>query len=253
MQTRDPQGTIAKPNRIPLVDLLRGVALIAMTGFHFSWDLGMFRLIDPAVMFEPGARWTARVIAGSFLFITGFSLFLAHGQGLKARGYFIRLAQIGGAAAIISVATRIATPEAFIFFGILHQIAFATIAGLLFLRLPWWITAAAGFFVLLSGPWLQTPALDAPIWWWTGLSEVIPISNDYVPVFPFFGMVLLGIAAASLMTATGSMEAIAKPKLDALPARFLRFLGRHSLVYYLLHQPIMIGLLYGFLWLSGRI
>jgi uncharacterized membrane protein len=253
MLPTDLQAPSAVTGRIPLVDLLRGVALIAMTGFHFAWDLGMFRLIDPAVMFEPGARWTARVIAGSFLFITGFSLFLAHGHGLKIRSYFIRLAQIAGATAIISIATRIATPEAFIFFGILHQIAFATIAGLLFLRLPWWVTAAAGFFVLLSRPWLQTAALDAPIWWWTGLSEVIPISNDYVPVFPFFGMVLLGIPAASLMTAMGWMAAIAQPKLDALPARFLRFLGRHSLVYYLLHQPVMIGLLYGFLWLSGRI
>jgi uncharacterized membrane protein len=244
---------IAPRPRIALVDLLRGIALIAMTGFHFSWDLGMFGLIDPTVMFEPGARWTARVIAGSFLFITGFSLLLAHGKGLDRRKYLIRLGQIAGAAAIISLATYLATPGAFIFFGILHQIAFATVAGLLFLRLPWWITAAAGFSVLFAGPWLQTPALDAPVWWWTGLSQFIPVSNDYVPVFPFFGMVLLGIAAASLMSANGWMEAIAKPRLDALPARFLRFLGSHSLVYYLIHQPVMIALIYGFLWLNGRI
>ena len=74
-----------------------------------------------------------------------------------------------------------------------------------------------------------------------------------MPVFPFFGMVLLGIAAAGLCVRSGFMERLARPRFDQLPARFLRFLGRHSLVYYLVHQPVMIALLYGFLWISGRI
>jgi uncharacterized membrane protein len=243
----------ANAKRIPLLDLARGIALIAMTGFHFSWDLGMFGLIAPETMFQPGPRWIARIIAGSFLFITGFSLFLAQRNGFRPRNYFIRLGQIGAAALVISLATKYATPEAFIFFGILHQIAFATVAGLAFVYLPWWLTALSGLFVLFSRPYLQSELLDAPAWWWTGLSEVIPISNDYVPVFPFFGMVLLGIAAAGLCAGSGWIEGLARPQLDQLPARFLRFLGRHSLVYYLLHQPVMIGLLYGFLWLSGRI
>ena len=125
--------------------------------------------------------------------------------------------------------------------------------GLLFLRAPWWVSAAAGLFVLFARPLLQTPLLDAPIWWWSGLSAITPVSNDYVPVFPFFGMVLLGIAAAQLSRERGWLVYLALPQMNQPVARFLRFLGRHSLVYYLLHQPVMIGLLYGFLWLSGRI
>lgn len=239
--------------RIALVDLMRGVALVAMTTFHFSWDLGMFGVIDPAVMFEPGPRWYARCIAGTFLFLVGFSLYLAHRKKIDWRGFAIRLAQIGGAAAVISIATYVATPDAFIFFGILHSIALASVVGLLFLRLRWWVSAAAGLFVLLARPLLRTPLLDAPMWWWSGLSQITPVSNDYVPVFPFFGMVLLGIAAAQLSRERGWLVYLALPQLNQPVARFLRFLGRNSLVYYLLHQPVMIGLLYGFLWLSGHI
>jgi uncharacterized membrane protein len=232
--------------RIALIDLLRGVALIAMTTFHFGWDLGMFGVINPAVMFEPGPRWYARCIAGTFLFLVGFSLYLAHRKSINWRGFAVRLAQIAGAAALISIATYFATPDAFIFFGILHSIALASVLGLLFLRLPWWVSAAAGLFVL-------PPLLDAPMWWWSGLSAITPVSNDYVPVFPFFGMVLLGMAAAQLSRDRGWLVSLALPQLEQPVARFLRFLGRHSLVYYLLHQPVMIALLYGFLWLSGRI
>jgi uncharacterized membrane protein len=239
--------------RIAPVDLMRGVALIAMTTFHFAWDLGMFGVIDPAVMFQPGPRWYARCIAGTFLFLVGFSLYLAHRKKIDWRGFLVRLAQVGGAAAVISVATFFATPDAFIFFGILHSIALASLIGLLFLRLPWWATGAAGLFVLLARPLLRTPLLDDPFWWWSGLSAITPVSNDYVPVFPFFGMVLLGIAAAQLSRHRGWLVYLALPQLNQPAARFLRFIGRHSLVYYLLHQPVMIGLIYGFLWLSARI
>jgi uncharacterized membrane protein len=239
--------------RIALVDLMRGLALIAMTTFHFAWDLGMFGVIDPAVMFEPGPRWYARGIAGTFLFLVGFSLYLAHRKKINWRGFAMRLAQVGGAAAVISIATFFATPNAFIFFGILHSIALASVIGLIFLRLPWWVSASAGLFVLLARPWLRTPLLDDPMWWWSGLSAITPVANDYVPVFPFFGMVLLGMAAAQLSRERGWLVYLALPQLNQPVARFLRFIGRNSLVYYLLHQPVMIGLIYGFLWLTGRI
>ncbi len=247
------QAETLQTTRIGLVDMVRGIALLAMTAFHFSWDLGMFGFINPSVMFEPFPVWSARSIAGTFLFLVGFSLFLAHSNGVRWRALVRRIAMVGGAAAIISLATAYATPDAFIFFGILHSITFASIAGLFFLRLPWWLNAIAGVFVLVSRPWLQTPLLDAPIWWWSGLSKIIPISNDYVPVFPFFGMVLLGIAAAGLLAQLDLTRRLAALKLQSAPVRFLRFLGRNSLAYYLLHQPVMLALLYGFAKLSGRI
>ena len=239
--------------RIAVIDVARGLALMAMTAFHFTWDLANFRVIDPQIMFQPFAVWSARSIAATFLFLAGAGLFLAHEKSINWRGFGWRFAQVGGAALLISAATWFATPDAFIFFGILHQIAFASLAGLAFLRLPWWAVLASGLLVLFSRTHLQTALLDAPWWWWSGLSQVIPVSNDYVPVFPFSAMVLLGIAAAKIGRITGVLANIAQFDSDNGATRFLQFLGRHSLVYYLLHQPVIIAVLYGFLWLSGRI
>lgn len=246
-------GVQPKPGRIALVDFARGLALLAMTAFHFCWDLEMFGLLMPGFMASTGMILAARLIAGSFLFLVGFSLFLAHAGGMRWQPFAIRMAQIVAAAALITVATWLAMPNAFIFFGILHSIAVGSVLALAFLRAPWWLTAIAGLgFASLRGV-LRTEWLDAPVWWWTGLSRVIPVSNDYVPLFPFFGPVLLGLAASQLVSNRHWLAALARPRLERPASRLLRFIGRHSLVYYLVHQPAMIATLYGFLWLSGRI
>jgi uncharacterized membrane protein len=253
MKPAKPRTTAPATVRLPAIDAARGVALLAMTGFHFSWDLEMFRVLPAGAMMQAGPVWTARVIAGTFLAITGASLYLAHGKGVDAPAFLRRLAMIAGAAAAITLATFVAMPDAFIFFGILHLIAFASVAGLLFLPLPAILTAACGLGVLALGAGYVTPALDHPAWWWSGLSQFVPHSNDYVPVFPFFGMVLLGIAGAKAAIVSGLVPAVGAIRLGGPVGRLLRFLGRHSLAYYLLHQPIMIGFLFVILKLSGNI
>lgn len=243
----------AKSARISLVDAARGIALIAMTIFHFSWDLAMFQLIDPAVMTSKGMIWFARTIAGSFLFLVGFSLYLAHGREIRWSRFFNRLAWVAGAAAVITIATYYATPDAFIFFGILHSIALSSIFGLAVLKLDWRITGILSLFFLFGKHWLSTPVLDAPFWWWTGLSQFVPTSNDFVPIFPFFGMVLAGIAVARLTSARGWIGELSEIACDGQMCRILIFIGRNSLVYYLLHQPILVLMVYTFVRATGRI
>lgn len=243
----------ARSARISLVDAARGVALIAMTVFHFSWDLAMFRFIDPAVMTSTGMIWFARTIAGSFLFLVGFSLFLAHGKGIRWSNFINRLVWVAGAAAIITAATYFATPDAYIFFGILHSIALSSILGLAALRLDWRITGILSLFFLFGKHWLTTPVLDAPTWWWTGLSQIVPTSNDFVPIFPFFGMVLAGIAVARLAYENRIIPRLSQINCSGHICEMLIFIGRHSLVYYLLHQPVLILLVYGFARVTGHI
>ncbi|MEC9344015.1 MAG: heparan-alpha-glucosaminide N-acetyltransferase [Pseudomonadota bacterium] len=235
------------------IDMARGVALLAMTAYHFAWDLEMFGLLERGFMASPSMIISARLIAGSFLFLVGFSFWLAHGQGMRWRAFVRRLAQIVAASGLITLATWFAIPDAFIFFGILHSIALGSVLALAFLRLPWWLTAAAGLAIVALREALRTEWLDAPLWWWTGLSRVMPVSNDYVPVFPFFGVILLGLAAARLASSRNLLRRMAGPAPSSNPARALEFIGRHSLVYYLAHQPVMIAILYAALWLTGRI
>jgi uncharacterized membrane protein len=231
------------PRRIVAIDLARSAALLGMAVFHFTWDLELFGHIPAGTTLEGGWAIFARAVAGSFQFLAGLSLVLAHGEGIRWRGFLRRLAMIAGAATVITVATFLAMREAFIFFGILHSIAVASVLGLLFLRAPVWliIGAAAAVFFL---PDLARAAAFDPRWLaWTGLAETPPRSFDFVPVAPWFAATLLGIAAGRIGEAAGLWERLR----GAAPGPVLERLawpGRHSLAVYLLHQPVLIGLVW---------
>jgi uncharacterized membrane protein len=232
--------------RIDLLDVARGVALLAMALYHFTWDLEFFGYLERGLTGAGGWKIFARCIASSFLFLVGVSLVLAHARGVRWRPFGVRLAQVAAGAAAITAATYIATPNGFVFFGILHEIALASLLGLAFLRLPAAVTALAGIAVIAL-PQVFTTTLTNPIWLsWIGLGETRPVSNDFVPLFPWFGAVLLGMAAAQFATARGAWPRLARmnPALGRL--RGLSRLGRHSLLFYLLHQPLLIGLVWTF-------
>lgn len=226
--------------RIGLLDTARGVALIAMASYHFAWDLEFFRYIEAGTTAFGWWKMYARGIAGSFLFLVGFSLVLAHTPAIRWRPFLIRLAMIAGAAVAITAATAYAMPDGMIFFGILHCIAAASLVGLLFLRLPPIVTLIAAA-AALAAPWfLRTSLFDTPWLWWLGLSETIPRSNDYVPLLPWLGPVLIGIAAANIARTSGLLARLASGPHNNLLAR----IGRHSLAFYLIHQPVLLGLVY---------
>jgi len=227
-------------SRIEAIDVARGVALVAMAIYHFGWDLEFFGYMAPGTTAVGGWKLFARCIASSFLFLVGVGLFLGHADGIRWRGYWRRLAMVAGAALAITVATYFAMPNGFIFFGILHQIALASVLGLAFLRLPAIVTLVVAAAVIAAPHFLTSSFFDDPWWWWTGLSETRLRSNDYVPVFPWFAAVLIGIAAAKIGRASGFLAWLG----EKTPPRWtqpLAFGGRHSLAFYLIHQPMLIA------------
>lgn len=229
--------------RLLLIDAARGLAIAAMVVYHFSWDLRYFGYITADVTHDFGWRLFARAIAGSFLFIVGVSLVLATRNGLKTGRYLRRLGLVAGAAAIITVATYFVFPGSFVFFGILHHIAVASVLGLAFVNAPVLLVVAAAAGCFLAPTLLSGPAFDAPALIWLGLATFVPRSNDFVPVFPWLGVVLVGIAAArlapSLWPGNAAPAWLATPRL-----RQLAWAGRHSLVIYLVHQPVLFGLVF---------
>lgn len=239
--TKADQDTAAPRRRIAAIDIGRGVALIAMAIYHFTWDLEFFGYVERGLTAVGGWKMFARCIASSFLVLVGISLFLAHRNGVRWPSFRRRWLMVAAAALAISVGTYVAMPQAFIFFGILHQIALASLLGLLFLRLPALVTLAAAVLVIAAPMVLRADIFNHPALWWVGLSSVNPRSNDYVPLFPWFGAVLIGIASARLATAAGLFERLRawQPGGWSTP---LDFIGRHSLAFYLIHQPVLIGL-----------
>jgi uncharacterized membrane protein len=229
--------TSQPPGRLIALDLARTLALVCMVIFHFTFDLALFGHIPPDTMYQPFWYYFARMIAGSFLFLSGVSLWLAHGQGIRWPAFWSRFARVAAAAALVTVASIWFVPSGTIWFGILHAIAATSLLGLLALRLPWPVTLglAAVVFAAAWGP--RFPAFD-PLWLvWTGLAETRPVMGDYVPLIPWAAPALAGIAFAKAL------------KLDqwrrTVPSRLahaLTFPGRHSLIIYLVHQPILFGL-----------
>lgn len=219
-----------------------------MAIYHFAWDLEFFGYAEPGLSQQFGWKLFARSIASTFLFLVGVSLFLAHGRKLRWRRFGLRLAQIAAAAVLITAATWFATPDRYIFFGILHQIALASLIGLAFLRLPAIVLILAAAAILAAPHFLRSDLFEHPVFWWLGLSPRDPVSNDYVPLFPWFGAVLAGMAAAKIGEASGLLAWLARIRRRNWHAP-LGFIGRHGLAFYLLHQPVLIGCL----WLFSQI
>jgi uncharacterized membrane protein len=239
----DAPAAVSRAARLPLIDAARGLALLAMAVYHFSWDIRYFGYISADVTGDLGWRIFARLIAGSFLFLVGVSLVLATRNGLNWTHYFRRLGMIVAAAAAITVVTYFVFPNSYIFFGILHDIAVASVLGLAFVHAPVLVVAAGAVGCFLAPPLLSGPFFDHPALVWLGLSTYRPHTNDFVPIFPWFGVVLAGIAAARLAPLV-RWQRLSRFRLGENVPWPLTWAGRHSLAVYLLHQPALFGLVF---------
>lgn len=227
--------------RIALVDLARGIALLAMFVFHFAYDLSYFGLIETDVPQDPAWRLFARTIAASFLTLVGISLVLATRGGLNRAAFLKRLAMVAGAAALVTLGTWFAMPNSFIFFGILHQVALASVLALPFLRLPVALVATVAAIVFALPYLVHAPIFEARWLLWLGLAQEVPNTADFVPVLPWFGWALVGTVVARLALPRLAGSRIAAWRPGSRLSRLIAWGGRHSLLVYLLHQPIFIG------------
>jgi uncharacterized membrane protein len=240
----------ARPPRIGLLDTLRGAALIAMATYHFTWDLEFVGYLTPGTAETGLLKLYARAIASTFLFIVGISLVLANTPEIRWRSFWKRFGMIAAASVVISSATYFFMPGEWIFFGILHCIAILSIIGVLVLRLPLpliiAITAAA-VVAWIADTWVSPGLLRWPLFnprylAWIGFADMPQRSNDYVPLFPWMVPFLLGLTSASVALKTGLPA-----KLAALGtgSSLLAKAGRHSLAFYLIHQPVLIAIAFG--------
>jgi uncharacterized membrane protein len=222
------------------IDALRGVGIILMVAYHLVWDLAALGFIDPANAGTPAFRRLGALIASLFLFVSGVALVLARqaapDEGAFRSGFLKRLAIIAGAAALVSLGTWLAMGDRFVRFGVLHCIALSAVIALPVLRAPAWAALAAAA-ALLAAPWLiDVPALSHPALIWLGLSSQTPAMVDYVPMFPFAGVALLGVAAGPSVA-----RRLGQPAETGQAGGLLAIIGRWSLPIYLVHQPILYG------------
>lgn len=230
-------------NRIDAVDVARGVAVVAMIAYHSVWDLWAFRLVGIDLMTDPLWLAARTAILSTFLFISGVTLALSTAGGIVWRRQARRLAILVAAAAAVSAASYYAFPDSPIFFGVLHQLAVASLLGLVLRRLPPLALILGGVAVYALTDVLRTPFFDHPALSWIGLVTVLPRSNDFVPIFPWFGVVMVGIGVGGWWRGRG---ALGRWTAGTWVSWGLSRLGRITLPVYLVHQP----LIYGGMWLA---
>jgi uncharacterized membrane protein len=228
--------------RYLLVDALRGVAIVLMVVFHFCFDLAYFELANFDFYRDPFWLHMRTFILTAFLGLVGVSLALAARSGLDRKRYLKRLALLVLSALAISLSTWWVFGARFVFFGVLHFIAVASVLGLLFLRFDWMnLLFGIGVIVFASNnafPWFDQPGRR-----WIGLMTHKPATEDYVPLLPWFGVVLVGLFVGRRMLLMPWIARLEHSLRDSRLVRILAFSGQRSLWIYLAHQPLLIGLL----------
>jgi uncharacterized membrane protein len=229
IMNKDQSGDIqqSKGTRFPLIDQIRGFAVFLMIIFHFSYDLSLFGWVQ--IDFQRNLFWWSfpRVIVFLFLFSMGLSTPLSHGKKINLHSLKKRLFKLVIFAGIISGATYIMFPNRWIYFGTLHCIALSSLVILPFRNKPW-ISLVIGTAILFPSvilkqniPWFELPHK----------------SMDYIPLFPWIGIVMWGVFASHK-----KLHHIKFKENKVL--KFLEIQGKHSLNIYILHQPIMYSALY---------
>lgn len=225
--------------RIGGIDALRGVALCLMFVYHFAFDLRFYGVTHADFEHDPFWLGFRAVIVTSFMALVGVSLVLADRAGATSAHFWRRVGVIAACAIAVSVASYIVFPRSYIYFGILHCIAVASVLARPLVRRPR-TALAIGIAIAAGGIALSHSAFDRQLLSWVGFTTHKPVTEDYVPLAPWAGAVFVGIALGQVL-ARGSFRALAS--LGAAP-RALRWLGRHSLVIYMVHQPILLGVLW---------
>ncbi len=237
-----PGSEPRKRARVDAVDWARGVALLGMAGYHLTWDLADFRLVSPLLPFSTPMRLLSHTVACAFLALVGVSLALAHRERLNLPAFWRRLVVVAAAAAAVTAGSLVFARGQFIWFGILHCIAGASLLALPFVEAPAWTSLLAGAAAIALPIFVHSAFFDPPALLWLGLGEALPNTLDWRPLFPWAGVVLLGLGIARLPGVLARLTSPWRWRAKSGLARAVCFAGRHSLAVYLLHQPILIGL-----------
>jgi uncharacterized membrane protein len=227
-------------DRFDRLDALRGLALVWMAVFHFCFDLAHLGLVEGWNLYRD-PFWTRQrtVIVTLFLLCAGFGQAIAHAQHQRWPRFWRRWGQVAGCALLVSAGSWLMFPDSYIRFGVLHGIALMLIVVRLSAGWGRWLWPL-GALALLAPQGLRHEFFNQPLLDWTGLVTRKPITEDYVPLLPWLGVMWWGMALGQTLLAHRPRW-LSGPL--ARPLRPLAVLGRWSLSFYMLHQPVLIGLL----------
>jgi uncharacterized membrane protein len=232
------------------IDFLRGIAIILMITLHLFDDISFLK------MFHYQLNWTVwffwqKITASLFLLLVGVSLALSRfyteksnlGKGYQRfKKYLKRGIGIFALGLVITFVTRFYLGEGFIIFGVLHFIGLATILSYPFLMFRYWNLIFGGTMIFI-GSQLSHFKFSFPWLLWAGFMPSNFYSVDYFPVFPWFGVVLLGLFLGNTLYSQNGRRYKLYDFSRVPLIKNVNYLGQNSLVIYLIHQPLFMFIL----------
>ena len=218
-----------------------------MVNFHLLFDLNYFHYISinlSNIYFRLYVYFTASL----FLLLVGVSLTLSYEKAQKIltknqlkMKFLLRGLFIFSLGLLITLVTWLYLPNGFIIFGVLHCIGISIILAypLIHYKIQHLIL---GILIIILGIIIYNYTFELPWLLWLGFTPSNFYTVDYFPILPWFGVVLIGIWLGKTIYPNGSRKFKLNDKTNNLIIRILNFLGRHSLIIYLMHQVILIGI-----------
>ena len=231
-----------RPTRIWEIDFLRGLSIILMVGYHALFDLGEFAGVRtllgiPIDLASTGWMAAQYFFASLFIVLSGISSTLTHSNVRRAM-------KILAVAVLVTAVTYVFDSSSAIYFGILHCLAVSILVYGLTLEKAGPLASAAAAFAVFGLSAARTVLMrDIPV----RFDWLLPFdihsrgfsSYDFFPLLPWLGIFFLGAALG---------KSIYAPKRSLIPfplrPTFVNGAGRHSLLIYIVHQPILLGVLY---------
>ena len=230
--------------RIWELDALRGLCIIGIVVVHLLYDLesllGVIRL-------PQGGFYDFLKDWGGLLFFLLSGICATLGSRPVKRGLAVLTCGL-----IVSAVTAgmyllgLSGRSMVIYFGVLHCLGLCMLLWPLFRRLPRWALALSAAVILALGFYLQSRRFDTGLYLvWLGLRPYGFATSDYFPVLPFLGFFLAGALLGRTLYAR--KESLL-PQVDTghFLIRFLVLCGKWSLPIYMLHQPVLMGIVYLF-------
>lgn len=223
--------------------MARGVAIFLMAGFHFCYNLEYFHLIE--INIKEDVFWTSLrgFIVSAFIFFAGISLYLSSGKRPELGAHLKKQKWLALCAILVSLATYPLFPESWIYFGVLHFILTARIIGFALTGF-FSFNLILGLFIIWTGLNIESGFFN-PKWInWLGFTTYKPFTEDYVPLFPWLGVFLLGMFWGRFLFQQPEKFKPLTRSYSGFPARLLTLAGQNSLLIYIVHQPLLMGLIY---------
>lgn len=231
------------------LDILRGFAIAIMIFYHLLWDLDYFDIVP----LNNGMFQSKVLFPPIFFLLVGICLAISTNKrkasNERTKRLLIRGSWIFSLGMALTALTLFILPEKPILFGVLHCIGLSIILSVPFLKFKSYniVFAIAIIFmgIVVGSFTVENPTIfhlaigfhQAGIWDYT---------IDYFPLLPWFGVILVGVALGNFLYKDNKRRFKIPDLSKYKPATIFSWLGQHSLIIYLLHQPIIAGALFIF-------